>query len=55
MRHRPYAVVEDPELQEAFKMCYAAATLPSSCTISRDVQEVFELTKRDVSKMLQVC
>ncbi len=53
-RHRPFAIVEDPELIEAFQMLYAQAEIPSARTISRDVQEVFELTKREVSLMLQV-
>ncbi len=35
-------------------MLYAAAEVPSARTISRDVQEVFELTKKEVSRMLQV-
>ncbi len=54
LRHRPFAIVDDPELVEAFQMLYDSVTIPSARTVSRDVQEVFEMTKQEVVKRLQV-
>ncbi len=53
-RHRPYAIVEDPELLEIFQMLYARVDVPSARTISRDVQEVFKLSKHNLVSMLKV-
>ncbi len=40
-RNRPYAIVDDDELQDIFRMLYARVEVPSARTISRDVQEIF--------------
>lgn len=53
-RHRPYAIVEDPELRRIFTMLYAMVEVPSARTISRDVIEVFEMSRRNVVSMLEV-
>lgn len=53
-RHRPYAIVEDAELREIFEMLYALVEVPSARTLSRDVIEVFEMSKRNVIGMLKV-
>ncbi|KAF8592629.1 hypothetical protein K439DRAFT_1323437 [Ramaria rubella] len=39
--HRPYAIVQDAELLEILHMLYRPVEIPSACTLSRDVQEVF--------------
>lgn len=54
-QHRLYAIVEDLELREIFQMLYARVDVPSARTISRDVQEVFELSKMNLIAMLKVC
>ncbi len=53
-RHQPYAIVEDPELLEIFQMLYARVDVLSARTISRNVQEVFELSKHNLVAMLKV-
>lgn len=53
-RHRPYSIVEDPELRDIFQMLYARVEVPSARTISRDVQEVFELSRLNLIAMLKV-
>lgn len=37
-RHRPYAIVEDPEIQEILRMLYSKVHIPSRYTVSRDVK-----------------
>ena len=54
-RHRPYAIVEDPELRRIFTMLYAMVEVPSARTISRDVIEIFEMSRRNIVSMLEVC
>ena len=54
-RFRPFAIVEDPELIAIFQMLYGRAQIPSASTVSRDVKEIFELTKISVKQLLQVC
>jgi hypothetical protein len=54
-RHRPFVIVEDPELVEMFQMLYGHVNIPSRFMVSRDIQEIFEYCKRHVSLWLQVC
>lgn len=54
-RHRPFLIVQDDELQEIFRMLYSRVDIPSRFTISRDVREMFELSKANVIKVLTVC
>lgn len=54
-RHRPYVIIEDDELLDCFRMLNGRAEIPSARTLSRDIQEVFVLTKKNVSEMLKVC
>lgn len=53
-RHRPYSIVEDTELLDIFKMLFSRVEVPSARTISRDVQEVFEMSKKNVIALLKV-
>ncbi len=52
-RHRPFLIVEDEELIAIFKMLYSKVEIPSASTISRDVREVFALSRKHVAKILQ--
>ncbi|KAF8584357.1 hypothetical protein K439DRAFT_1346259, partial [Ramaria rubella] len=49
-RHRPYAIIQDPELLEIFKMLYEPAQIPSPCTLSRDIQEAFDISCVQVAR-----
>jgi hypothetical protein len=53
-RHRPFAIVEDPELLDIFRDLNNKCKTPSASTISRDVKEIFQLTRPKVAQMLQV-
>jgi hypothetical protein len=53
--HRPFAIIEDRPLNRMFRMLYAKVDVPSAPTVSRDVKEVYEITKKNVGKVLQVC
>ena len=37
-----------------FQMLYAKVDVPSASTVSRDVKEVYNVTKKNVGKVLQV-
>ncbi|KAA1476558.1 hypothetical protein DENSPDRAFT_785281 [Dentipellis sp. KUC8613] len=52
--HRPFHVVKDPVLNHMFKMLYNKVEVPSDKTVSRDVKEIFTITKTSVATMLQV-
>ena len=54
-RHRPFAIVDDPEFQEIARMLYSKAKIPSHWTVSRDVQAIFNSTKPRVRDHLKVC
>ena len=54
-RHRPFSIVEDTELLEIFKDLNPTCETPSRHTVSRDVKEIFSLTRGEVGTMLQVC
>ncbi|KAF8572881.1 hypothetical protein K439DRAFT_1354409, partial [Ramaria rubella] len=52
-RHRPYAIIEDAELLTILQMPYEPVKVPSVCTLSRDIQEVFEVSCQQVGQILQ--
>jgi len=54
-RHRPFAIVEDKELVELFKELNNKVEIPSRKTVSRDVTEIFEISRKKVAGMLKVC
>jgi hypothetical protein len=54
-RHRPFAIVEDKELIELFKELNNKVDVPSRKTVSRDVTEIFEISRKKVAAMLKVC
>ncbi len=51
--HRPFAIIEDEPLQDMFKMLYAKVEVPSASTVSRDVKEVWAISKKEVASFLQ--
>lgn len=53
-RHRPFKIVADPKLVEIFQMLYHRAKVPHPVTVSRDVKEIFRLSKENVANILQV-
>ena len=52
--HRPFAIIEDPPLLRMLRMLYAKVDVPSATTVSRDVKEIFRISKVNVGKFLQV-
>ncbi|TDL16105.1 hypothetical protein BD410DRAFT_731741, partial [Rickenella mellea] len=54
-RHRPFAIAEDPELQHLFMMLYGKVDIPSRFTVSRDIKEIFIMTKEALSERFKVC
>jgi hypothetical protein len=51
-RHRPFSIVADPELHDLFKMLHGRVEIPHPITISRDVKEIFTLSKIHVARVL---
>lgn len=51
-RHRPFTIVEDPELRELLRMLYPKVNLPSRKTVSRDVRAIVEDGRERVKAML---
>jgi hypothetical protein len=54
-RQRPFVIVEDLEFIELLQMLYDKVTIPSISTISRDIQEIFMVSRKNVATMLKVC
>lgn len=52
-RHRPFSIVEDPELLEIFRDLNNKVVTPSASTVSRDVKELFLLSRNTVAQRLQ--
>jgi hypothetical protein len=53
-RHRPFAIVEDDELVDIFKDLNNRVEVPSRSTVSRDVNEIFDVSRKQVAAMLKV-
>jgi hypothetical protein len=53
-RHRPFAIVEDDELIDIFMDLNNKVEVPSRFTLSRDVKEIFELSRIKVAEILKV-
>lgn len=52
-RHRPFSIVEDPELLDIFRDLNSRVVTPSASTVSRDVKELFLLSRNTVGQRLQ--
>ena len=53
-RHRPYLIIQDPELLAIFRMLYSKVQVPHPTTLSKDVQEVYEISRRNLISLLKV-
>jgi hypothetical protein len=53
-RHRPFTIVEDDELINIFTDLNNKVEVPSHITVSRDVQEIFKMSRVKVSDILKV-
>ncbi|KAJ7599139.1 hypothetical protein C8J56DRAFT_722679, partial [Mycena floridula] len=51
-RKRPFAIVSDPEYLEIVTMLQSRTDTPSPTTVSRDVKEIYSITKESVAKEL---
>ncbi|KAH9851007.1 hypothetical protein C2E23DRAFT_711222, partial [Lenzites betulinus] len=51
-RHRPFLIVEDPELRKAFRMLYGKVDIPSRGTVARDVHVLVDHTKAKLIDLL---
>lgn len=52
--HRPFKIIEDMKLLEIFADLNPNCELPKHHTVSRDVKEIFGLSRNGVATMLQV-
>lgn len=52
-RHRPFSIVEDPELLDIFHDLNNKVVTPSASTVSRDVKEIFLISRHTVRQVLQ--
>ena len=53
-RHRPYNIIDDPELQHIMVMLYQKVKIPSRHTVSRDIKSILDFSKARVITMFQV-
>ena len=53
--HQPFAIVEDNELIDIFVDLNNKVEVPSHFTVSRDVKEIFDLSRVNVAAILKVC
>ncbi|KAF5323705.1 hypothetical protein D9619_012911 [Psilocybe cf. subviscida] len=53
-RRRPYIIAEDQELLDIFRSLNASCITPSRTTISKDVQEIHDITKSVVMEILAI-
>jgi len=54
-RNRPFSIIEDPELIDILMDLNSKVVTPSRYTVSRDVKEIFQLSRSKVSLILKVC
>ncbi|EAU89851.2 hypothetical protein CC1G_07003 [Coprinopsis cinerea okayama7 len=52
-QRRPFSIVEDPELLQIFKELNTLVETPSRNMVSRDVREIFTITREALKKSLQ--
>jgi hypothetical protein len=53
-RHQPFKIVEDPEFVEILQLFNSRVAIPSRFTVSRDIQEIFQVSQQIVATTLQV-
>ena len=52
--HRPFAIIEDPELRLLFRMLYGRVEIPSRITVARDVHLILRDAKERLISYLNV-
>src|SRR5271155_2052433 len=52
--NRPFTIVDDPELLDIFSDLNSQCVTPGRRTVSRDVNEIFTLSRKKVAEILQV-
>ena len=52
--HRPFVIVEDPELRALFRMLYSRVEIPSRVTVARDVHLILRDAKERLIDHLKV-
>ena len=52
--HRPFAIVEDPELRVLLRMLYSRVEIPSRVTVARDVHLILRDAKERLIGYLKV-
>ena len=53
-RHRPFSIIEDPELINILVDLNSKVVTPSRYTVSRDVKEIFQMSRSKVLQILKV-
>jgi hypothetical protein len=53
-RHRPFSIIKDPELIDILVDLNSKVITPSRYTVSRDVKEIFQMSRSKVSQILKV-
>jgi hypothetical protein len=53
--HQSFAIVEDDELVDIFVDLNNKVEVPSRITVSRDVKEIFSMSRLKISEILKVC
>jgi len=51
---RPFRIVEDEPLRQAFKMLYSRVEIPCAITVARDVRLYFRLSRQKIRAQLKV-
>ena len=51
---RPFQIVEDEPLRQAFKMLYSRVEIPRAITVARDVRLYFRLSRQKIRAQLKV-
>ena len=51
----PFAIIEDPELLDIFCDLNSKVVAPSQHNVSCDIKQMFDISQKQVAKMLQVC
>lgn len=46
--NRPYSIVNDPRLQEAFQMLHGQVDIPGRTTVARDINALFKMAKANL-------
>jgi hypothetical protein len=54
-RSRPFAIAEDDELRDIFHDLNNRVEHPSAISVSRDIKEIFLISRKNIAKILQVC